>query len=165
MFHGTVELLAGEPEEAERTVRAALAALKAFSERWYIGGVASVLGQALYEQGRLQEAWEALNFSDEMSARDVAVPIWNAATRAKILASQRDDRAIAVAERAVALSERTDHINETANALLDLGIVMSSLRRYQPASSAFARAGRLYASKGNVVMASRAYVLRSEIAL
>jgi tetratricopeptide (TPR) repeat protein len=163
-FHGVVELLAGEPEEAERTLRVALATLKSLSEQWYIGSIAALLGQALYAQGRMQEAWDIINFSDEISARDAAVGIWNAATRGKILASQGEYRAVAMAQRAVDLSENTDHMNERASAWLDLGTVMVLLGKRRDAAGAYARAASLYSRKGNAVMASRAHVLRSEVA-
>jgi DNA-binding SARP family transcriptional activator/tetratricopeptide (TPR) repeat protein len=162
VFEGAVELLADEPARAEDQLRDALTMLQGMSEKWYTSGLASMLGQVLYAQGRLDDASEMLELSDSIGSTDAIVPVWNAGTRAKIRARQGDRGAFGVAEEAVTLAKRTDHINEQAGALLDLGTSAMALGQDVVASRALATAAGLYTKKGNAVMASRAFALKRQ---
>jgi Flp pilus assembly protein TadD len=55
----------------------------------------------------------------------------------------------------VNLAETTDFVNQRADALVDLGIVLGRLGRGEDAQSTFGEAIRLYEHKGNVVAAGR----------
>jgi hypothetical protein len=103
-----------------------------------------------------------LELSDSIGTSDAIVPVWNAGTRAKICARQGDRDALTVAEGAVTLSKRTDHINEQAGALLDLGTVALQLGQDLVASRVLATAAGLYTKKGNAVMASRVFALKNQ---
>jgi len=162
VFEGAVELLANEPSKAESALRTAYATLEKLSEKWYTSGVTSMLSQALYSQDRLLEAADMLDVSDSISSSDAIVPVWNAGTRAKILARRGDPAAIDLAHEAIGLAQRTDHINERASALCDLGTVLLTLGHDKMASRPLAIAAGLYARKGNLVMASRATALKLE---
>jgi tetratricopeptide (TPR) repeat protein len=163
VFRGVIELLAENPSEAENVLRPALEILQGLREQWYSGGVAAVLAQALCAQQKLGESWEMTILSAELNSRDVAVPIWNAATRAKVLSANGDPRAVVEAEHAVRLARATDHINEEAGSLFTLGFVASTLGDdLASASAALSRASALYAAKGNTVMLNQTHnLLRS----
>jgi hypothetical protein len=60
-----------------------------------------------------------------------------------------------LAREGVELAERTDFVNHSADARVDLAIVLSRLRRTDDAQAALAEALRLYERKGNVVAAER----------
>ncbi len=160
VFEGVVELLAGEPSRAETSLRGALAILEELGEKWYTGGVTSMLSQALYSQDRLTEATEMLDLSESAGSSDAIVAVWNAGTRAKILARREDATAVELAQKATEVAERTDHLNERAGAYFDLGTVLLTLKRSEMASRPLAMSAGMYTRKGNAVMASRAFALK-----
>ncbi|MDQ3894110.1 MAG: AAA family ATPase [Actinomycetota bacterium] len=156
-LHASVELLAGRPSEAERILRPAMEALSDVADTWFIGGVAAVLAQALYAQGRYDEAWELTAVPDRIAERDVASPIRAWGTQAKVLARRgASTRAKDTVWRAVRLALRTDAINDQADAFMDLAEVLKALDEPQVAYDAAGAAIRLYERKGNIVSAQRA---------
>ena len=84
---GWVELTAGEPAAAEHHLREAFEAFRAMGERGYLSTVAGSLAEALYAQGRLDEAQQMTEEGQAAAAPgDVdAQARWRAA-RAKVLA-------------------------------------------------------------------------------
>jgi class 3 adenylate cyclase/tetratricopeptide (TPR) repeat protein len=130
------EMLAGEPEAAERLLRSAYTSLAAADETAIRTSVAAALALALYEQGRDDEALSFTRDSEATAAEDdvQAQAMWRA-VRARILGEP------ALAAEAVALARGTDDPNLTAAALLAAGDVDG------------ARA--LYEAKGNVAAARR----------
>jgi tetratricopeptide (TPR) repeat protein len=132
------ELLAGDPEAAERLLRGAYAALEAADETAIRTSVAAVLGLALYEQGRDDEALE-FTLDSERTADDDDVQAqasWRA-VRARILRRRGDEAdAARLAAEAVALARGTDDPNLTAMALV--------------AAGSLDEAGALYEAKGNL---------------
>ena len=72
------------------------------------------------------------------------------------------DEAERLAREAVTLAETTDFVNQRADALVDLGIVLRPAGRGMDAQAAFAEAIRLYEHKGNAVAAER---VRSELVM
>jgi len=102
---GRIELMAGDPAAAERTLQEAAEALRPMGERGYRAGVVALLTEAVYAQGRLGQAlWlseetEALAGPDDWEVQTR----WRA-TRAKLLARRGQFPAAArLAEEAVAL--------------------------------------------------------------
>jgi class 3 adenylate cyclase len=84
---GQIELIAGDPATAEHHLREAYEAFGAMGERGGLSTVAAVLAEALYAQGRLEEAQQ---MTEEAQAAAPASDIdaqarWRAA-RAKVLA-------------------------------------------------------------------------------
>ena len=84
---GYVELIAGDPAAAEHHLREAYETLRAIGERGYLSTVAGTLAEALYAQGRLDEAQQ---MTEEAQAAATPGDIdsqarWRAA-RAKVLA-------------------------------------------------------------------------------
>ena len=84
---GDIERIAGDPAAAERHLREAYEAYRAMGERGYLSTVAGLLAEALYAQGRLDEAQQ---MTEEAQAAATPGDIdaqarWRAA-RAKVLA-------------------------------------------------------------------------------
>jgi Flp pilus assembly protein TadD len=83
--------------------------------------------------------------------------------RARCLAVRgRPEEAEALAREGVTLAETTDLLNQRADALVDLGIVLGRLERSEDALAAFGDAVRLYDQKGNLVAAGR---VRSDLVM
>ena len=107
-----VELLAGNPEAAERELRRGYDHLAALGERYLLSSVAGLLAEALFEAERFDEAEDAALATEELADEsDVdAQSLWRT-TRAKILA-QRGSlvEAEALAREAVELLAPTDGV-------------------------------------------------------
>ena len=70
----TVHLLAGDPKAAEDLIREALEALQEMGETGYTSTLEAQLAEALYIQGRYDEAYEATKLSERAAARDDLIP-------------------------------------------------------------------------------------------
>lgn len=86
---GPVELLAGDWERAERTVRAACDRLERLGERSFYSTLITLLAEAVYRRGRIDEAME-LSLAGEKagSPEDLATRIGWSSVRAKALAAK-----------------------------------------------------------------------------
>jgi tetratricopeptide (TPR) repeat protein len=172
---GPVELLAGDPAAAERELRRDYEALDAIGERNYISTTAGLLAEALYRQGRLDEADRFAVFCQEVAAPSdyYSQYLWHG-IRAKLMAggaiAGEVDEAIALGQTAVEETRASDDINVQGNALVFLAEAhLAAARRgtdpgshRAAAASAAARAAKLYEAKGNVVAAARARGLTGE---
>jgi class 3 adenylate cyclase/predicted ATPase/DNA-binding winged helix-turn-helix (wHTH) protein len=153
----TVELLAGDPVAAERILRRGYAALEEMGDTALLSTTAAFLGQSLLAQDRADEAEVLAELSAEMTSADdlVTQVLWRG-VRARCLAVRgRLEEAEALAREGVTLAATTDLLNQRADALVDLGIVLGGLERIEDAQAAFGEAVRLYDRKGNVVAAGR----------
>ena len=132
------ELLAGDPEAAERLLRGAYAALKAADETAIRTSVAAALALALYEQGRDDEALEfTLDSERTADSDDVQAQASWRAVRARLLRRRGEEAdASRLAAEAVELARATDDPNLTAMALV--------------AAGSLDEAAALYEAKGNV---------------
>jgi hypothetical protein len=148
-----VELLAGDPAAAERSLRTGYAALQEMGDRALLSTTAAFLGQALIAQGRAEDAAQAAATSAELAADDdlLTQSLWRG-VRARALGAGGE--AEALAREAVALAQRTDFLNHQADATADLAVVTHD-------GAAMAEAVALYERKGNAVAAERA---RGEVA-
>jgi predicted ATPase/DNA-binding SARP family transcriptional activator len=160
----TVELLAGDPVAAERSLRSGYAALDEMGDRALLSTTAAFLGQALLAQGRYEEAETFADLSAELAADDDVINqvLWRG-VRARSLAARGElAEAEELARHAAALAEKTDFVNHRADALVDLGIVLRQLRRAHDAQAVFTQALQLYDQKGNAVAAAR---VRADLAM
>jgi tetratricopeptide (TPR) repeat protein len=171
---GQVELLAGDPAAAEAELRPDFEALDAIGERNYISTTAGLLAEALYRQGRLDEAGTFADF-----CRDVAAPsdfysqyLWKG-VRGKLLAgSGSAGDGIGLAESAVAETRTADDIDAQGCALVFLvearlaaaahetGDALARTAHLAAAIAAADEACGLFEAKGDIVAAARARQLR-----
>ena len=153
-----VELLAGDPAAAERSLRAGYEALEEMGERAYLSTTAAYLAQAIFAQGRHEEAEQLTELSEQLSAScDLATQVMWRGVRARILEGRGETGPAArLAQEAVALAERSDFLNHRADALMDLAQVLQAGRRVDESAQATAQALALYEEKGNVAGAAKA---------
>jgi tetratricopeptide (TPR) repeat protein len=158
--YGMVELLAGDPERAERELRRGYETLEQMGESPALANVTALLAQALYAAGRYSEALRFSEISQEASAEDdLSAQIQWRGSRAKVLARRRRrKKAEKLAVEAVVLAQQTDFLNQHGDALLDLAEVRRLDGRTAEARRPAAEAVRLYEQKGNIVSAARGKV-------
>lgn len=154
---GWMELIAGDPAAAERYLKEGYEAFRAMGERGYLSTIAGLLAEALYAQGRLDEAQrlteeaEALAGGDDIDAQ----ARWRA-TRAKLLARRRQfPAALRLAKEAVALSSSTPWAVLQADMLMAKAEV-NRLTGARPQAEASLRAAlRIYQDRRAVPLAEQ----------
>jgi ATP/maltotriose-dependent transcriptional regulator MalT len=163
---GTTELLADEPARAEKELRWGFDLLDEMGATRPLATVAPVLAQAVYAQGRLDEAEELTHASEEAAAPDdIASQVLWRTVRAKVAAGGgAGDDAEELAREAVELAAPTDSTNLYADALLSLAEVLGALGKQHEARDAASTALALYTAKGNVISAAVAGALVSDAA-
>jgi tetratricopeptide (TPR) repeat protein len=150
-----IELHANAPREAEAVLRPAVETLTARGETGNLSTVAAYLAQALYAQGRLDEAEQATETSEQSAAADDihAQVAWRV-NRSRVKASRGAlEQAETLAREAVALAAETDYLNLQGEALAGLGEVALAAGRGD-AGQMLTRALEAYSAKGNVVAAA-----------
>jgi tetratricopeptide (TPR) repeat protein len=162
---GPLELLAGEPASAEAELRSACEFFQARGEQGLLSTLAAFLAQALYEQGRFDEAWPWVDVSRETATSDdYDAQAQRRAVEAKLLAqSEKYDEAEAVAKEAIELINRSDELDPQAHVQLALVEVLRLAGRYEDAAEALEGAIERFERKGNVVMTERSRALREEL--
>jgi predicted ATPase len=155
---GPVEMLAGDAAAAEAELRKDYKALQQMGERNYIATTAGFLAEALYAQGRYDEAMEVAKTSSEISAPDdVAAQFhWRAITAKLLAQAGRYDEAEAMAREALAVIRRSEEVDSQASALMDLAEVLKLAGREGDAKPVIEEAAELFQRKGNVVFAAKA---------
>ena len=114
------ELIAGDPAAAEQNLRQGYEALSATGERGHCASIATWLAEAVYAQGRFDEALRLTEEAEALAGLEdsEAQGRWRA-TRAKLLAQRGQFPAAArLAEEAVALFPATFDPPERAEFLL-----------------------------------------------
>jgi tetratricopeptide (TPR) repeat protein len=153
-----IEMLAGEPAAAELELQASAETLKEMGEKSVLPTVMGELAEAVYVQGRYEEAERLASEVEEGAADDDADSQvrWRT-TSARIRARQgRLDEAEALAREAVALSTQTDFLNLQGSAFMALAEVLAAAREPDQAAAAARDALAVYETKGNVVSAAEA---------
>ena len=151
--HAGLQSLANDPVGAEQTLREALAELELLGDRSYSSTLLAQLGEALCEQGRLDEADDALDRAEFLSAPDDMLNVaWFPTLRAKVLARRgRLDEADALAREGLANSAGLKgHISQVAYAHEALAEVLRLAGRNEEARAEAERALALYERKGAV---------------
>jgi DNA-binding SARP family transcriptional activator/tetratricopeptide (TPR) repeat protein len=152
-------LLDTDPGTVEQNLRPDYEALKRIGEKSHFSSYATLLAQAVYAQGRYEEAEQ---FSQEaaQAARpnDVHSQIIWRSTRAKVLARRGErEAAESLAREAVGLAEAGDFLQPHAEAFMDLAEVLELSGRGEEAAEAVRRAITLYEAKGNLTAAELAH--------
>jgi class 3 adenylate cyclase/tetratricopeptide (TPR) repeat protein len=162
---GMVELLAGDPAAAERELRPACERLEDMGELGYLSSAVPPLLEALYRQGRddealkLSERWhpDRLTVPEDMDAQ-----VGWRCVRAKLLARQGDlAEAEALAHEATALAAGSEDLELRAKASTDLADVLRLAGRAQESTAALQEALHLHERKGNAPAAAE---LRARLA-
>ena len=148
---GTIEMLAGDPAAAEAELRAGYEQLEAMGEKGYLATTAAQLAQAVYAQGRLEEADAYVEVARSLaSAEDVSAQAGWRSVAAKLAARRGDlGESRALAGEAVALTEGADDLNARGQALADLAEVLRAADAAAEADDALGRAVRAWEAKGN----------------
>jgi class 3 adenylate cyclase/tetratricopeptide (TPR) repeat protein len=154
-----IAMLAGDPAAAEERLRSACDMLELMGENGFLGTRLGCLAEAIYAQGRYDEAEAMSERAEELGAPDPsdrdAQFRWRA-VRAKVLA-QRGEYVAAeiIAREALALIENTDWLNARGGAHVDLAEVLQLAGRTDEALAELREALRLYEAKENDVAALR----------
>jgi class 3 adenylate cyclase/tetratricopeptide (TPR) repeat protein len=153
---GYVETLAGDYAGAERALRAGYDTIEELGERAYLSTVSAMLSHAIRRQGRIEEAAMFCSLAEETGADDdiTTQVLWRTARALIVAAGGELDEAVRLVRAAVALAEETDDINMKADALVDLGEVLSAAGDHEASEGVLRRAHGLYVAKGNVVSAA-----------
>jgi ATP/maltotriose-dependent transcriptional regulator MalT len=167
MYSGFVELLAGQPDAAERELSEGYAVLEQLGERQRLSTTAAFLARACFAQDRWDEAERFTRISEESASKDdvVSQVMWRG-TRSKILAGKGEaQHAEELAHSAVTMARDTDFVILHADALSDLACVEAMLRRPRRALRTLDEAVALYAHKGSVVSLHNSEELRRSLGL
>ena len=148
-----VELLAGRPAGAERALRPAIEALERMGDQGHFATVAPYLADALFAQGRGEEAAPVIELAAQWTlADDMDAQIGWRRAQAKLLAHRGDfENAERLAREAIELAGRTDFLEAHARALEDLAEVLRLAGRPQESLAELEHAIRLHEQKGNLV--------------
>ncbi|MBF8289182.1 MAG: cyaI2 [Chloroflexi bacterium] len=162
-----VELLAGDPAAAEAGLRADYVALDALGERYFRSTVASLLGQALCEQGRDEDADRFTALAAELAdADDTYVQAAWRSVRARLQARSGDvEAALVTAREAVAIAGGTLDIDQHADTLVDLAEVLRLAGDAESSGPPLREALELYERKGDEVSAERVRILLDAVAV
>jgi class 3 adenylate cyclase/tetratricopeptide (TPR) repeat protein len=154
---GKVEMLAGDPLAAEQQLRIAYAALEEAGETAGLSTVAALLADALYAQGRFEEAERYTRVSEEAAPPDdyLSQILWRS-VRAKAFAREDPDGAEQLARAAVTLAADTDDIDRRGDSFMALAEVLLLVERPDEAMPVLQEALNLYVRKGNAVSAGKA---------
>jgi class 3 adenylate cyclase/tetratricopeptide (TPR) repeat protein len=163
---GAVEMLAGDPVAAERVLRRTVEGLERLGERGFLSTTGAELAQALYAQGRYDEAEHFASMSEAAGASDdVATQLPVRGVRAKVAARRgRLQEGEAMVRAAIDLARPTDALSLRGEASMDLAEVLRLAGRTAEALEALDEAARLFEMKGNSVSAGRARAARAEMA-
>ena len=164
---GRVEMLAGDPACAEAVLRESCAVLERVHDEAGLSTIAAELADALYAQGRYDEAAGWLDLAEKRgSAEDVSAQYTWRRVRAKLLARAGAHRdAERLAHEAAQLAANTDALSDHGNVLLDLAEVLLLAGKESPAAREIERGLELFERKGNRVSAQAAQAMLSELTL
>jgi tetratricopeptide (TPR) repeat protein len=157
-------MLAGDHAAAESVLRSSVEWLEAHGELPLLANRAGDLADALWFQGRYEEAahWSAVA-AEHTSPGDLAAEFTWRSVRAKALAALGDvDAAETLAAEAVELVDRTDSLNQRGSVHLARAHVLLRAGKGAAAAEAARRAQELFEQKENVVGAAWARELGRE---
>ena len=163
---GQCELESGEPAAAEIALRETFEMSEEMGGGALSATPASLLGRALLEQGRLDEADRFARRAEETAGTDdITLQMEWRTVRARILARRGDLAAgETLARQSVALAEQTDYLEFSANAFLALAEVLELAGRTEESRPAIERAIGLFERKESAVGVERARERLRELA-
>ena len=153
-----VAFVSGDLAGAEAVLRAGHERLAEMGEKALLATTAAMLAEVIYEQGRMDDAWDFTQASEAAAAADdVSAQITWRAVRAQILA-RRGEMAEAkrLSGEAVSMAAGTDWLTNEGDALMSRAHVLRMAGESRAAAESFERAVALYAKKGNTVAVQHA---------
>jgi tetratricopeptide (TPR) repeat protein len=156
-----VDIYAGDLEAAEAQLRWGVDTLREIGEFAWLPTVAGILAEALYLQGRDEDADDTVTVGEETAgSEDAYSQALLRSVRAKTLARRgRSDEAEPLAREAVALLEPTDFLFLQAFARASLGEVLLATGRRLEGAEELAAAVGVAEAKGHLVAAEAARAL------
>jgi tetratricopeptide (TPR) repeat protein len=154
---GPVELLAGDPAAAERELRGDYDVLKEMGERYFLSTTAALLAQAVYTQGRYDEALALSEESEHATAPDdiESQVLWRC-VRGKVLARRGEfAHGESLVREALDLIMRTEEPDVQGHVCRDLAQVLQLAGRSGEAREQLEEALRLHELKGNATAAAK----------
>jgi len=155
---GVLELRTGNPEAAERELRAGFELLRGMGERGRASSLAAFLAAALVELGRIDEAAGYVEMSRELLPKDdVTGQAQMTMSHALVLARRGEfDDAVRLAHEAVGMAEGVQELLNLPDLLLWQADVLERAGRLDEAEDALRKAADAAARKGSVVDERRA---------
>jgi tetratricopeptide (TPR) repeat protein len=141
---------AGRPDLAEQIARDGAERLRRFGDTGFFSTTAGMLAEALYRQGRYEEAEDWAHTVAEVAMENDHEPQvrWRC-VRGKVLARHgRFDEAEALAREAVEIAAATDSHMEHGDAVVDLAEVLELAGKTSEVPAVLERAIELYERKG-----------------
>ena len=149
VFAGIIELISGQPAEAELALRRAYDGFVSRGVGVDAAQAAAHLARALLAQGRIDEAIALTEESERLAGVDLQAAIAWRAARAEALARQGAiSEGLDVARAAVALADPTDILIDQADAHYSLSLVLRASGNDTEAEKESRRAIALYEQKG-----------------
>jgi tetratricopeptide (TPR) repeat protein len=147
---GWIDILAGDPAGAERDLRWGAEKLREIGELSWLSTVAGILAEAVYAQGRYEEAEGFLRMAEETAgSEDVYSQALARGIRAKLLAHRgKADEAERLGREALAIAEPTDFLFIKSFSLLCLGEALVILGKDEAARETLALAAEACREKG-----------------
>jgi tetratricopeptide (TPR) repeat protein len=154
---GWVWYVTDDPGAAEAHLGESYTALAEAGEKSRSPDVAFMLADALYEQGRYEEAAETASAAAGATGDDVSWQVLELAVAAKLLARRgRREEAESLARQAVAVAFTAEYIDSRAESLLALATVLRLAGRLEEATTAMQNVVAIWEAKGNILFAQRA---------
>jgi class 3 adenylate cyclase/tetratricopeptide (TPR) repeat protein len=162
---GLVEMRAADHVAHEREARVGYDILEQVGDVGHLASAAPDLGEAIYQQGRYEEALQIAEFSRTITiAGDVDAEVRGLGLLAKTTARLgRLDEAESTAAEAVRLASATDYLEMHAFALVNQAEVLRLAGKSPDAVGPLREAVDLFARKGNVVTGARVAALLDEL--
>jgi predicted ATPase/DNA-binding SARP family transcriptional activator len=165
MLAGRIEMMAGNPVEAERILTEGDEALRAMGERAYRASIVAELAAAAYAQGRLGQALRLTKEAEALGVADYDAQARWRATRAKALArAGQFPAATRLAEEAVALIPATADWPQRAEFLVAKAEVSQLAGALDEAEDSLRQALRFYDDRQMVLLAERTRALLASLA-
>jgi tetratricopeptide (TPR) repeat protein len=148
-FTGLVELWAGDPVAAERELRWGYEELNKINEGAWRPTVVDILAEAVFAQGRLDEAETLTQVSEQIAGtEDLYSQVMRRAVSAKVLARRGQvEEAERLARESVNLAAETDFLQLRGRAWMSLAEVLRLAGRDEEAEAAIEEALRFFELK------------------
>jgi tetratricopeptide (TPR) repeat protein len=158
---GDLELLAGNFVEAEQLLTESCRTLKALGLRGQLATQATQLAEAVYGQGRYDDAlrWSEVAEASAASYDTGAQFLWRAVRGRALARHGAVEAGASLAREAADLAATTDSVSQRARVLLCLGEVLGLEGRTGEAVEPIEEAIRLLKEKGNVAAGRQAQAL------